>query len=173
MYISIKIYLHTGETSNCGDNGFQSMGRCYRKYDTPRVSWFDARNSCKGEGGDLASFDLLTKDTLSTLNRSGFNLSTSTDYWVGLKRLKWKWIDTGIFYDLMKWTINISNSKRNMMKILKILCFINYMIFLIEIWPETNKLIYRKFRLCDILTKFNCVIMIILPITNSWVPTAW
>lgn len=76
---------------SCSSETVQHVAEgCVRASDDDR-SWYDARNQCLRNGGDLA---ILNDDDLVTLNRSS-KLNVARSYWIGLRDYAWNWILEG------------------------------------------------------------------------------
>jgi len=81
--------------SNCSGEVTIS-GQCYKSF-TQMLSWYDARNRCLDQGGDLASFDQITSNAgFKALNGSWIN--TSNSYWIGFRREWWTWQSSSTFH---------------------------------------------------------------------------
>lgn len=71
-------------------NGVLLNFRCYRSYRNEALSWYDARERCLTNGGDLASFDFISYNQgLNVLNGSW--LTPMTSYWIDLRKEWWWW----------------------------------------------------------------------------------
>lgn len=78
-------------------------GRCYQKKQDLRqwCQWYDARNECLDEGGDLASFEALNGNDFNTsLKNLSLRVHSSDSYWIGLQKNEWRWEDTGLLLRL-------------------------------------------------------------------------
>jgi len=75
------------ESAQCKETTkrFTENKSCFVFYDT-RSTWYDARNKCLRNGGDLATF--VNVDTNTEL----FKLATDP-HWIGLRRSWWTWLD--------------------------------------------------------------------------------
>jgi len=63
---------------------------------TQTLNWFNARNNCLANHGDLASLEFAGNDSIfDSLNISQlFNRTTS--YWIGLRQSWWTWEGSGM-----------------------------------------------------------------------------
>lgn len=50
-------------------------------------TWYEARNQCLRNGGDLAIFTNADSDTLKRSNK----LNAAYSYWIGLRKNAWYW----------------------------------------------------------------------------------
>lgn len=83
--------VHAGNSSHCE---MKLDKRCYwKKNDT--LTWYKARNVCINEGGDLASFDVLSKKDLKD-SLKDLRLTIRNSYWIGIYKSVWRWNDEGI-----------------------------------------------------------------------------
>lgn len=86
----VLVFVYTGKSEGC-DLLFN--GSCYQKGDT-RFNWYDARNECLDNGGDLASFQTLN-DFNKSVSLKNLSLTSNEIYWIGMQKNEWQWEDTG------------------------------------------------------------------------------
>ncbi|GFO45769.1 macrophage mannose receptor 1 [Plakobranchus ocellatus] len=67
---------------------------CFKLFDNPTKSWYDARRACKSNGGDLVT--IRDKDR-SNFIKEQFVYNNTSSMWIGLRKLrrseKWRWLD--------------------------------------------------------------------------------
>lgn len=69
-------------------------GRCYIKYENENLTWYNARERCINNGGDLAQFQNSPDIYSSPFNTSWLN--TALTYWVGIRWNGRSWNSSGI-----------------------------------------------------------------------------
>lgn len=81
---------------NISTNNVLYNGRCYVKYETETLTWYQARGSCVNNGGDLAQFqkDPSLNGYIPQLNTSWLNPSLT--YWVGIRWNDRRWKSPGM-----------------------------------------------------------------------------
>ncbi|XP_063405133.1 uncharacterized protein LOC134688359 [Mytilus trossulus] len=75
---------------------YDIYSRTCLKFNSTQLTWYDARQQCIGEGGDLITVDTVGK--LNFHNTSLNNCSTSQFYWIGL--INGIWTSGELFQDI-------------------------------------------------------------------------
>ena len=83
--MATKFHVLVSACVSGGGTLFTSNGFCYVA-SIERTPWFNARNICLFNGGDLATFP--------DLNSTSHYLN-GTQYWIGLSSSSWKWQNAG------------------------------------------------------------------------------
>lgn len=90
---------------NNSTNNFLFNGICYVKYENETLTWYQARERCINNGGDLAMFQNDPQNKgYPQLNTSWLNTHT---YWVGIRWDDWRWNSPGMFLYYIKYYINL------------------------------------------------------------------
>ena len=100
-YCSTEVSFYCSDITgaSCAAGDLLLNSKCYRKFHTSRLSWYDASNDCLSRGGSLAVFTDIGRPSDNRQLTDWLN-TTGTDktFWIGLVRSWWKTTDKGFVF---------------------------------------------------------------------------
>jgi len=81
-------------SARCRDTSqyFDEGTSCYVVYSHEFLTWYDARNKCLRNDGDLASF-MTASFIMTVTSKVGLSKLVKSPHWVGLRSSWWTWLD--------------------------------------------------------------------------------
>lgn len=110
--------------------------RCYVKYENESLTWYQARERCINNGGDLAQFQNRSNPWIPPFDTSW--LDQSLTYWVGIRWNDWSWKSSGTLstfcvYFILANFYSMDKKFRNLLLVSLLICWNRLTIIIIFI----------------------------------------